>query len=160
MSGMPDVPRFVTFRLGAQLFAADIEVVERILRCEAVRAIPEMPPWMEGVIDHSGAVVPVIDLRRRFNMDAPPPGPQTRLMICTTGAAQAALVVDAVLDVRAVPRDEIVTAPPIFRGLGGEYLKGLTRRMGELVVILDFDRVLSFAGDLHLEEPGSVREPA
>lgn len=148
--------RIVTFRLGDHLFAADIASVERVLRYEGARALPDMPDWMEGVIDYSGFVVPLVDLRRRFSLPAGPPGPQSRVVICSSQGAHAALLVDAVLDVRPVAADEISEPPALFRGLAADYLKGLTRRQAQLVVVLDMDRLLASTDLLELRAVESV----
>ena len=66
MNNAGESTRLVTFRLGEHLFAAEIHAVQRVLRYEAPRALPDMPDWMEGVVDYQGTMVPVIDMRRRF----------------------------------------------------------------------------------------------
>lgn len=139
----PETRRLVTFRLGKHLFAAPIEGVQRVLRHVAPRVLPDMPSWMEGVVDHDGSVVPVIDLRRRFALPSPDPGPQARLVVCSSAAGTAALLVDAVLDVRPVPASDIAPPPALFHGLGAEYLLGLVRRQDDLVVVLDVERLLA-----------------
>ena len=60
--------KLVTFRLGDDLFAADIFSVERVLRYTAPTSVPDMPAYIEGVIDYQGRVVPIVNLRRRFEM--------------------------------------------------------------------------------------------
>ena len=145
------VSRVVTFRVGGELFAADILSVERVLRHDAPRPLPGLPDWVEGVIEYSGRVVPVIDLRRRFGMPAGEIGSHTRTIILTTANEWVAAVVDAVLDVRAIEGDDLSPPPSFFRGLAGEYLKGLTRRGEELVVLLDVDRLLSSQERLSLD---------
>lgn len=135
--------RIVTFRLGADLFAADIGCVERVLRHEAPRSLPSMPEWIEGVIEYSGRVVPVVDLRRRFGLVATPVGAQTRLVVLTSSDEWVAALVDGVLDVRTLHPSDLSPPPGFFRGLAGEYLKGLTRRDEELVVVLDVERLLA-----------------
>jgi purine-binding chemotaxis protein CheW len=135
--------RLVTFRLGQHLFAAEISAVQRVLRHEPPRALPDMPDWMEGVVDYQGTVVPVIDMRRRFGMPATTPGPQSRLMVCSSRGGQAAMLVDAVLDVKPVSPSDVMDPPELFRGLAGEYLKGLLRRQQQLVVVLEVETLLS-----------------
>jgi purine-binding chemotaxis protein CheW len=98
---------------------------------------------MEGVVDYQGVMVPVIDMRRRFGLAAPPPSSQARLMVCNAPGGMAALLVDAVMDVKPVKDGDLMDPPALFRGLAGEYLKGLTRRQSELVVVLDIERLLS-----------------
>lgn len=151
MSQAVEAQRIVTFRLGGELFAVDIAVVERVLRYESPRVIPNVPAWVEGVIEYQGRVVPVIDLRRRFEMEAATAGPHARLLVLATGEELVAVVVDAVLDVRALKDEEIADPPAFFRGLAGEYLRGLARGNGELVVLLDAARLLSSRERLTLE---------
>lgn len=151
MSQATEAMRIVTFRLGADLFAVDIGAVERVLRYEVPRTIPNVPEWVEGVVEYQGRVVPVIDLRRRFEMDAAMRDPHARMLVLTSDAELVAIVVDAVLDVRAVADEDLSEPPPFFRGLAGEYLRGLARRNGSLVVVLDAARLLSSRERLVLE---------
>ncbi len=143
MTATAESTRLVTFRLGQHLFAAEIHAVQRVLRHEPPRALPDMPDWMEGVVDYQGTVVPVIDMRRRFGLPATTPGPQSRLMVCSASGGQVAMLVDAVLDVKPVSPGDVMDPPELFRGLAGEYLKGLTRRQQQLVVVLDVESLLS-----------------
>ena len=143
MTATAESTRLVTFRLGQHLFAAEIHAVQRVLRHEPPRALPDMPDWMEGVVDYQGTVGPVIDMRRRFGLPATTPGPQSRLMVCSASGGQVAMLVDAVLDVKPVSPGDVMDPPELFRGLAGEYLKGLTRRHQQLVVVLDVESLLS-----------------
>jgi purine-binding chemotaxis protein CheW len=152
MSFAVESTRLVTFRLGEHLFAADINAVQRVLRHEPPRALPDMPEWMEGVVDYQGTMVPVIDMRRRFGMTATTPGSQARLMVCTAPGGLAALLVDAVLDVKPVQASEVMDPPELFRGLASEYLKGLTRRQGQLVVVLDVEVLMTSQAPLRFQQ--------
>lgn len=143
MTNAVEGARLVTFRIAEHLFAAEIQSVQRVLRHEPPRALPDMPSWMEGVVDYQATMVPVIDLRRRFGLPAATPGPQARLMVCNASGGLVAMLVDAVLDVRPFPASDLVEPPGLFRGLAGEYLKALTRRQGQLVVVLDIERLLA-----------------
>jgi purine-binding chemotaxis protein CheW len=138
-----DVTRLVTFRLGDDLFAAPIDVVERVLRYQAPRSMPNVPAWIAGVIEYNARIVPVIDLRRRFGLEPVPPTPQMRLLVLATADEWAAVLVDAVLDVRSVTSADLVPPPPLFRGLSAEYLRGMLRRDDQLVIVLESDRLLS-----------------
>ncbi|MGQ0640341.1 MAG: chemotaxis protein CheW [Gemmatimonadaceae bacterium] len=135
--------RLVTFRLGDDLFAAPIEAVERVLRYQSPRSVPNLPPWIGGVVEYGERIVPVIDLRRRFELPPTPVTPSMRLLVLTTGGEWTAVLVDAVLDVRTVYAADLVPPPPLFRGLSAEYLRGVIRRDEQLVIVLDSDRLLS-----------------
>lgn len=151
MSTAIESSRLVTFRLGDHLFAAEIHAVQRVLRYEVPRALPDMPDWIEGVVDYQGTMVPVIDMRRRFGLAATPPGAQARLLICTARDGAAALLVDAVLDVKPVAPTDLMDPPTLFRGLAGEYLKGLARRQGQLVVVLSVEDLLASQAPLRFQ---------
>lgn len=155
MNNAIESTRLVTFRVGEHLFAAEINAVQRVLRYEAPRALPDMPDWMEGVVDYQGTMVPVIDMRRRFGLTASLPGQQARLMVCAAPGGLAAMLVDAVLDVKPLHPSDLMDPPELFRGLAGEYLKGLTRREGQLVVVLDVGCLLSSQAPLRFQSDGA-----
>lgn len=144
------VQQLVTFRMGEDHFAVDILEVERVLRFSPPVAVPNLPTWMDGVIDHGGRVVPVIDLRSRFGMPRLAPRPEHRILVLTIGEEWLGVTVDSVHEVLTVSPDEIAPPPPIFRGLNAEYLKGLVRSAGLLLIFLDVARVLTSSELLEL----------
>lgn len=148
----PAHAQIVTFRLGDDLFAADIYSVERVLRYSAPTPIPNVPAWIEGVIDYHGRVVPVINLRRRFEMPVAPSRDDARILVFNVASEWIAATVDGVLDVSALDDAAVVAPPPFFRGIAGEYLRGLVRRGDRLVIVLDAARLLSTAERLVLGE--------
>lgn len=141
MSGAADVTRLVTFRVGADLFAVDLFSVERVLRYEGARHVPHLPPWVVGVLEHAGTVVPVVDLRRRFGGGETTAGAQARLLVLAIGGEWVGAVVDQVLDIRPVQPNDIAPPPPMVAGIAGEFLLGVTRRDGALVVVIDAQRM-------------------
>lgn len=160
MTSVASSVRLVTFRLGGDLFAAAIEVVERVLRYQAPRAVPNLPDWIGGVIEYGSRIVPVVDLRRRFEMPPSPITPQMRLLVLSAAGEWAAVLVDAVMDVRTVQSGELVPPPPLFRGLAAEYLRGVIKRDDQLVIVLDTDRLLTSSERLVLAGAADVNEHA
>jgi purine-binding chemotaxis protein CheW len=142
--------QLVSFRLGDDQFAVDILVVERVLRFSAPAAVPNLPLWIDGVIEHGGRVVPVIDLRTRFGMPRLAPRAEHRILVLAVGEEWLGVTVDSVHEVLSVTPDEIAPPPPLFRGLNAEYLKGLVRREGLLIIFLDVARVLTSSELLEL----------
>lgn len=142
--------QLVTFRLGDDPFAVDVLVVERVLRFSAPSAMPNLPSWIDGVIEHGGRVVPVIDLRARFGMPRLAPRPEHRILVLAIGEEWLGVTVDSVHEVMSVSQEEIAPPPPLFRGLNAEYLKGLVRREGSLIIFLDVARVLTSSELLEL----------
>ena len=146
--------KLVTFRLGDDHFAADIFSVERVLRYTAPTAVPDMPEYIEGVIDYQGRVVPIVNLRRRFEMDDLEVRNETRILILHSDGEWIGVVVDAVTAV--TPFDPASVAPPprLFRGLSCEYLKGIVRMSERLVIFLDVERLLSSTERIALDRAG------
>ena len=144
--------KIVTFRLGDDLFAATVQSVERVLRYQRARPLPDVPPWVDGVIEYRSQVIPQIDLRRRFELPSAATGPTTRVLVLNAAGGWIAVVVDAVLEVSAYEPAELSTPPALFRGLAGEYLKGLVRRGERLIVLLDVDRLLTATERLRLDQ--------
>jgi len=144
--------QIVVFKLADDLFAADVYSVERVLRHTAPTAIPDVPPWIVGVIDYQQRVVPVIDLRVRFGLAGAAVKPETRILILNSEGEWIGAVVDAVVEVVTIDATALQPPPPIFRGLAGEYLRGLIRRGDRLVVYLDVGRLLSTNERLTLDQ--------
>lgn len=151
----PTLAKIVTFALGDDYFAADIFSVERVLRYQQPRAIPNVPAWIEGVIEYQGRVVPVIHLRARFEMPQNAVHSGTRILIFQAAGEWIGAVVDAVVEVAPMDHAAMSPPPPLFRGLAGEYLVGILRKANRLVIVLDVARLLSSNERLVLEQ---VRE--
>ena len=151
MTTAPRTAKMVSFRLGGDHFAADIFAVERVLRYQPPTVVPNLPEWIEGVTEYQGRVLPVINLRRRFRLSPAEPTSETRILVLKSGVEWVGVVVDAVLEV--VTFDEALLAPPpaLFRGLAGEYLRGIVRRGERLLMFLDMGRLLSSDEQLTLE---------
>jgi purine-binding chemotaxis protein CheW len=135
--------QIVTFRLGEDLFAADINDVERVLRYSEPTPVPNVPTWVQGVIEYRSQVVPVIDLRVRFELKASPPSNTTRLMVLASEGEWIAAVVDAVMEVVPLGESQLAPPPPLFKGLSAEFLRGILRRHDRLIIVLDITRLLA-----------------
>lgn len=147
--------KIVTFRLGDDLFAADIFSVERVLRYATPTSVPDMPEYIEGVIDYQGRVVPIVNLRRRFELPPSEVRSETRTLILHGGGEWIGVVVDAVTAVTSFDRAAVAPPPKLFRGLAGDYLKGLVRMGDKLVIFLDVEKLLSSTERIALERAKS-----
>jgi len=151
--------QIVTFRVGDDRFAADIFAVERVLRYQQPTVVPNLPEWIEGVIEYAHQVVPVIDLRRRLGLEHVEPRPETRIIVFGLGDGWAAAVVDAVLEVTSVTAEQISPPPTLFRGLSAEYLRGLIRNGDRLVLLIEIARLLTATERITLERVTSEPPP-
>jgi len=152
--------QIVTFALGADQFASDVQGVERVLRYQPPRPIPNVPAWVAGVIDYGGRVVPVVDLRARFGLASQAATGAERVLVFDVAGEWIATVVDSVLDVSVLRDGELEPPPTLFRGLAGDYLRGIIRRRGQLIVVLDAARLLSSIERLELLAASDEGAPA
>ncbi len=147
--------KLVTFRLGNDLFAADIHDVERVLRYAAPTPVPDTPDYIEGVLDYQGRVVPIVNLRRRFELPPPPTGENMRTLVLNVSGEWIGVVVDAVTEVSAFDPAAVAAPPTLFRGLAGQYLRGIVRRGDRLIMYLDVSELLSSTERIALQQSGA-----
>ena len=120
--------------------------------------VPNVPEWIEGVIDYQGRVVPVINLRHRFEMSNAPVASDARILVLTVDDEWVAATVDGVLDVSALDPSRLAPPPPLFKGLAASYVRGVVRRGERLVVFLDVPNLFATDERIVLERP--LEEPA
>jgi len=150
-----DDVQVVTFKVGGQEFAFDILQVERILRYTAPSPIPKAPAFLEGVLPYGGGAIPVIDLRKRFELDAPI-GEETRLMVLELENQRVAVLVDSVCEVVKVDSTAITAAGPVVAGLAAIYIAGIISRLDRTIIILNARKLLSSTERLALEALGAA----
>jgi purine-binding chemotaxis protein CheW len=137
-----DDVQMVAFRIGSQEFAFDILQVERILRYSAPSPLPKAPGFLEGVVPYEGSAVPVVDLRKRFDLDAPI-REETRLMVVDLGDQRVGVLVDEVREVIRVDSTTITAPGPMVSGLAATYIAGIITRPGRTIIILNARKLLS-----------------
>lgn len=137
--------KLATFRVGTALYAIDILRIKEIIRPIKVTAVPNSPLSIEGVINLRGAVIPVIDLRKRFAVATIVDGRLTRIVICRVFRRLFALVVDEVVEVRSYGREELQPAPKFFQGQETDIFLGVAHRADDLLMILDLERFLTLS---------------
>jgi purine-binding chemotaxis protein CheW len=150
-----DDVQVVTFRVGRQEFAFDILQVERILRYSAPAPLPKAPQFLEGVLPYGEGAVPVIDLRKRFELDAPIQE-ETRLMVLELDGQRVAVLVDEVREVLRVDSTTISAPGPVVSGLAAAYISGIITRPGRTIIILNARKLLSSTERLALSEIGAA----
>ena len=145
----------VTFRVGPQEFAFDILQVERILRYTAPSPLPKASKFLEGVMPYGGGAVPVLDLRKRFELDASI-REETRMMVLELETQRVAVLVDEVREVMRVDTTTITAPGPVVRGLAAAYISGIITRPGRTVIILNAGKLLSATERLELDTLGAA----
>lgn len=131
------------FRVGTEFYALDILGIREVIRSQKLTSVPKAPAFIEGVINLRGAVIPIVDLRKRFDCPDTTFGRNTRIIICALAGRVLGLVVDEVAEVRRYSRQEIQPAPQFLSGPGAEFFFGVCRRGEDLVLLVDLERILS-----------------
>lgn len=142
--------QFVTFSLGAEIFAVPVDVVREILDHEEAFRIPHGPDYLLGLRDVRGQGVPVIDLRLRLGMSRTDKTPHTRILVIDVPIAgrilTLGLVADRVYEVVPFQKSRIESPPDIGIAWRSDYIAGVVRRDGGFVVIVDLARLFSDSG--------------
>ena len=146
-----DDVQVVVFRVGPQEFALDILQVERILRYSPPSPLPKAPEFLEGVMPYGNGAVPVIDLRKRFELAAPI-REETRVMVLELDDQRVAVLVDEVREVLRVDSTAIAAPGPVVSGLAAVYIAGIIARPERTIIVLNARKLLSSTERLALSE--------
>ena len=134
--------QYLTFQLAEEQFGIDILRVQEIKGLAHLTQIPNVPPYIKGVMNLRGTVVPVVDLRHRFSMQAAIYNQFTVIIIVTVGAKVMGLVVDAVSDVLNVGESELEQLPDLGGGIDTTFITGMAKSNDSLITLLDIDCLL------------------
>ena len=134
--------QLVIFQLGNEEYGIDILKVQEIKRMMEITRVPNAPPFIEGVINLRGQIIPVLDLRRRFKLTAGERTDNSRIMVGNVGELTVGMIVDVVLEVISLPVEDISPAPSIVTGVNSQFLDGIGKVEERLLIIINPQRVL------------------
>jgi len=139
--------QYLAFTLGAEAFAIDIAAIREVIQFGGITEVPLMPPFIRGVINLRGSVVPVIDLFVRFGRPAAAVAHRTCIVILelaqNEGTAELGILVDNVSEVLSIGASEIEPAPSFGSDVRAEFIAGVAKVGSRFVLLLDVDHVLS-----------------
>ncbi|MDX8382889.1 MAG: chemotaxis protein CheW [Ghiorsea sp.] len=140
--------QYLTFLLADEEYGVDILRVQEIKCWEEVTGIPNTPDFIKGVMNLRGAIVPIIDLRLRFNMESAIYDTQKTVVIVLKvlndkGERTIGVVADAVSDVCNVKPDEMRTAPDFGGAINIEFIRGLASVNDKMVILLNIDHLIN-----------------
>ena len=142
--------KYLTFRIGEESFGVDVLKIREIIRMQKITPVPQMPTHVRGVINLRGKVIPVFDLRAKFNL--PPGEADSRNCIVVVQAQSAAttvivgLIVDAVEEVINIQQNQCEPAPDMGGGLNNGYVLCLAKIKSEVKTLLAIDKVILDTG--------------
>ncbi|MBN1916574.1 MAG: chemotaxis protein CheW [Verrucomicrobia bacterium] len=136
--------QLVTFTLGSEEYGVDINKVREINRLTEITHVPKAPPFVEGLINLRGTVVPIIDLRKRFDIEPAGDEKQQRIIVVDIGGRTIGVIVDSVSEVLNLSAEAIDEVPAtISSGVNQRFLTGVGKIGERLMLLLDLDSILS-----------------
>jgi purine-binding chemotaxis protein CheW len=144
--------QLISFQVGTEMYGLDIKSISEIVRPHSITPLPRMPEFIEGVINLRGAIIPIVDLRKRFALATVYDNPKKMRMIIMRGAAGGTagsgkellgLMVDGVNEVLHILKKDIEPAPKAARGANADFITGMGKMAGQLIILLDITRILS-----------------
>ncbi|MDD5456559.1 MAG: chemotaxis protein CheW [Candidatus Margulisbacteria bacterium] len=136
-----DIFQLVTFFLGEEVYGIDILAVQEIIRMQVITEIPRTADYVEGVINLRGKVIPVIDLRKRFNLPVQEETKDTRIIVVEIESKIMGMIVDGVSKVLRLPASLVEPPSPIVGGIDSNYIKGVGKVQEMLVILLDLTKI-------------------
>ncbi len=137
-----DVSELIAFRIAEQDFCFNIMAVREIRGWTPATVIPHAPDFVRGVINLRGAVVPIVDLAARLNLDVPPPTARNVIIITQIDGPIVGLLVDAVSDILSVSTDEVQPTPEIAAEGSGKFVSGIITREERMIRMIELSSVL------------------
>lgn len=139
MSGLED--KYFSFWLEGQLYAIPVHNMVGIVGLMPMRVIPEMPPFMKGIVNLRGDITPIVDLRLRLGRPELPHTDQTSIILVQVHGQQIGYIVDRVEEVSTIPREKFSDSRQIAQEFSMAYLTGVSQHNGTMVLHLDLEQL-------------------
>ena len=143
--------KYLTFTLGEELYGIDIRAVIEISGIMPITKVPEVPAYVQGIINLRGKIIPVVDMRLRFGQEYRPYSDRTCVIIISVNDVLIGLIIDGVSEVLTIPENSIVP-PPELKSVRNRYVKNIGKLSEEKVVLLlDWKKLFSTEDEALLE---------
>jgi len=152
----------VGFRIGRETFGLPISIVREIVRVPEITSVPNAPDYIEGVINLRGRIIPVVDLRKRFGDKSFERNKKNRIVVVELQSRAVGLIVNSASEVLRIPPTDIDEPHNLFKEGELNYITGIGKLNGRLVILLDLGKVLGRGELNHLDEVADAvsRAPA
>jgi len=134
--------KYLTFTLGNEEYGIEIRNVTEIIGIQKVTDLPDTPNFVKGVINLRGKVIPVIDVRLRFNLEAKEYNDRTCIIVVNIRSMSVGLIVDTVSEVMDIPDKDVEDPPRVNNKAGSRYIKGLGKVGDNVKILLDTHKLL------------------
>jgi purine-binding chemotaxis protein CheW len=128
--------QLVTFRLGNEEFGIDIKKVQEINRMIDITKIPNAPPFIEGVVNLRGKIIPIVSLRTKLGFGEVERDKATRIMVVELKGSVLGFIVDSVSEVLRIPEAKVEPAPALTGGTDSAYIEGVINLSDRILILL------------------------
>jgi purine-binding chemotaxis protein CheW len=147
--GSADFNKYLTFKLADEAYGIDIRKIREIIGIMDITPVPDSGASILGVINLRGKIIPVVDLRLKFGVEAGAFNDRTCIVVVDledgTGGRQVGAIVDAVSEVSQIPLSDIEPAPELGFLAGSSFIRGMAKLKDRVVILLDIGRALEMA---------------
>jgi purine-binding chemotaxis protein CheW len=134
--------KYLTFLLGKEVYAIEIKFVTEIVGIQPITEVPELPPYVKGIINLRGKIITVMDVRLRFKKDPIEYNDRTCVVVVDVNDVPVGLIVDNVSEVLPITDDNVVSPPNLNRDSQNKYLKGIGKVGNDVKLILDCNKLM------------------
>ncbi len=134
--------KYLSFRLGDEEYGIEIRHIIEIIVMQEITKVPDMPEFIIGVINLRGNVISVMDIRKRFNLNARDYDERTCIIVVQINNISIGLIVDTVNEVVDIPESQIDPPPRTHSGIGSSYIQGMGKIGERVKILLDIEKIL------------------
>lgn len=149
----------VGFRIGRETFGLPIAMVREIVRVPEITAVPNVPDYVEGVINLRGRIIPVVDLRKRFGQKSLEPDKRNRIVVVEVENRSIGFLVHSASEVLKIPPSEVESPQSVFQEGELSCVSGVAKLNGRLVILLSVPRLLQASELRAVQEVARAEEP-
>ncbi|WP_026476181.1 chemotaxis protein CheW [Alkaliphilus transvaalensis] len=135
--------QYVIFKLDKEEYGVDIMHVKEISEFKESMKVPNSPTFIDGIVNYRGVVTPIINLRKKFNMELQAVNANTRIIIIYLNDKQVGFLVDDASQVLTIDQKDVDPAPEIITGIDQKFISGIAKVNERMVILLDLEKVLS-----------------
>lgn len=134
--------KFLTFLLGDEVYGIEIAIVIEIIGLHPITEMPQMPPYVRGIINLRGKIIPVVDLRLKFKKDFKEYNSRTCIVVVNIRDTLIGLIVDSVVEVVYIA-DENIVVPPNVNVISNKYVKSIGKVGDKVKLLLDCEKIFT-----------------
>ena len=135
--------QYIVFSINQQIFGIELFKTKEVLSYRKITPLPQVEGFVKGIINLRGAIIPVFDLREKFNLPAKEYTRFNVIIVVEIAGRVMGVIVDEISDVLEILPEEFQTTENLPSNLRREYLKGVGKKQDEMIILLDMDRLLS-----------------